>query len=187
MIYTKDLKTKFVEDLSKEAVSMDEFKEQLTKACIEEEIFKEGDTVDNKWCIHYIGNLADCDRTIKDKTIIYDLENCDPSEDKPLDSFFEINGFPFLSLCLGGDWECSLYGVLYTKKSTPGKFYLYLPLRGNTFNPDFMTAFGSEEERYSTSIDVEEWYKKHNDLQGDFEPELDKSLLMKDIIDAFNL
>lgn len=51
--------------------------------------------------------------------------------------------FSFLGCMAGGDWECPLFFIVYHDGQ---KLRAYIPTYGNTFNTDFMAAFGSEAD-----------------------------------------
>lgn len=52
-----------------------------------------------------------------------------------------INGLTFCGALTGGDWEDSVFVILYWDGED---IHIYIPKRGNTINMDAMTAFGSE-------------------------------------------
>lgn len=53
------------------------------------------------------------------------------------------NGFSFLGGAAGGDWESPVYFIVYWDGK---KLRGYVPEEGNTFNPKYRTAYGSEME-----------------------------------------
>lgn len=87
--------------------------------------------------------------------IQFDRENLDFSTgffDDPNVCGYQIlsNGMPTLFGNAGGDWEHPIVFILYWDGK---KIRGYIPEKGNTFNPEFRTAYGSEEnsEKFSSS------------------------------------
>lgn len=78
--------------------------------------------------------------------IKFDAENCiaDPDEwdEESLIGIHTLpNGLTFIGMAVGGDWEQPLFLIIYwSGRALRG----YIPSYGNTFNPDFKAAFGSE-------------------------------------------
>lgn len=91
------------------------------------------------------------------------------------------NGFSFLGMWAGGDWEQPVYFILYWDgKKVRG----YVPEAGNTFNPKYRTAFGSEgdSKKYTNDKDFyaymeatygTDWEDKLNLIQPDINAYLD--------------
>lgn len=86
--------------------------------------------------------------------IMFDTENLDFSTgffDDPQICGYHIlsNGMPVLFGNAGGDWEHPVVFILYWDgKQVRG----YIPEKGNTFNPEFRCAYGSEQdtEKYNS-------------------------------------
>lgn len=84
------------------------------------------------------------------------------------------NGFSFLGMWAGGDWETPVYFILYWDgKKVRG----YVPETGNTFNPKYRTAFGSEGEspKYTSDKDFDAYMTAtygadYEDVVQDIEP-----------------
>jgi hypothetical protein len=94
--------------------------------------------------------------------IAFDLENCyiDPADKN---DHWELgfqtlnNGFTYLGVIAGGDWEHPVYAIIYHDGNT---FRGYVPTKGNCFNPVTKTAFGSEYAEIEDEVDeIELGYK----------------------------
>ncbi|RGO68112.1 hypothetical protein DXB08_23830 [Hungatella hathewayi] len=82
--------------------------------------------------------------------IVFDEENFTISHEEMFGDYDEDalmgihtleNGLTFLGCQAGGDWECPIFYIIYWDgKQLRG----YIPIYGNSYNSDFMTAFGSE-------------------------------------------
>lgn len=79
----------------------------------------------------------------------------------------EINGFPIFGFNLGGDWEEPVYEILV---SDGKELYRYIPVKGNSYNPMYNSAFGNND-------DIEE----AEDVACDWE------LIKEDICAAFTI
>ena len=84
-----------------------------------------------------------------------------------------------------GDWEWPVYCIIYALKEDPDKFYLYVPLKGNSYNPTTLTAVGSEMD--SDIYDADDEDNDFEDYDEELEPDLEPDLILQDIKDAFNL
>lgn len=87
-------------------------------------------------------------KAVKDwSKINYDMENlyCDPAESKEWQVGFQTldNGFTYVGIMAGGDWEFPVYSILYHDGK---EFRGYIPTKGNSYNPVSKTAFGSEDD-----------------------------------------
>lgn len=83
---------------------------------------------------------------IKDLSKVnFDWENCgcDLKGDTPCGFWTTSAGVPVLGCYAGGDWEDSVYFVLYPETAT--KVRAYMPKAGNTWNVKNKTAWGSGE------------------------------------------
>ncbi len=163
-IFTDSIVPKIVEDLSGNSLTMTELKSSLDAKCLAEK-------VDEPACLI-------CDADEKVATIEVDFENCAGDEtyireisgrESSLLGYHEINGFPFYGFNAGGDWETPLYGIMYMKDGDDS-LYCYIPLRGNIYNPTYMSAFGNNDDD-----------KEGEDAACDFD------MIMDDIKIAFNL
>lgn len=82
--------------------------------------------------------------------VVFDMENYESnnnSGNEPDGNLMGLhtleNGLTLMGFYAGGDWEFPLFFIVYWDcKSLRG----YIPSYGNTYNIDFKTAFGSEEE-----------------------------------------
>lgn len=61
-----------------------------------------------------------------------------------------IDGLTFCGMITGGDWENPLFMIFYWDGE---KICTYFPRKGNSFNLDAMTAFGSESEKLGDYAD----------------------------------
>lgn len=68
------------------------------------------------------------------------------------------NGFTFLGIMMGGDWEFPIFTILYDDGK---RLRCYTPSYGNTINLDTKTAFGSECE---ADIDFNKLLSKYEKL-----------------------
>lgn len=77
-------------------------------------------------------------------TVDFDLENIFANEKfDPTVGYRELpNGFKHYVVMAGGDWEIPVYFVVYWDGNN---VRAYVPERGNTFNHETRTAYGSEE------------------------------------------
>lgn len=82
--------------------------------------------------------------------ILFDEENFTISHEEMFGDFDEDaligihtleNGFSFLGCYAGGDWEGPVFYIIYWDGT---QLRGYIPIYGNSYNSDFMTAFGSE-------------------------------------------
>lgn len=78
--------------------------------------------------------------------IDFDLENfyADPrhsNEDWQLGFQQLNNGFTYIGVIAGGDWEYPIYAIIYHDGTT---FRGYVPTKGNTYNTVTKSAFGNE-------------------------------------------
>lgn len=97
----------------------------------------------------------------KDKKIVFDFENLiypiaenniSTNKDNTIVSFYQLGEFAIM-LCLGGgDWEIPVYFAIYIDDNN--KLRMYVPTKGNSFNPYTKTAYGSEEETELDHIKV---------------------------------
>lgn len=94
--------------------------------------------------------------------IVFDFENVECTKDGIYDegdglvdllNFGTLsNGMVYLGITAGGDWEYPLFFILYWNgKNIRG----YIPTDGNTWNKEFKTAYGSEEDsnKYDKKIE----------------------------------
>ena len=163
-VFTDSIVSKIVEDLSGNSLTITELKSNLDAKCLAEEVDEPAGLID--------------DATEKVNTIDVNFENC--VGDRPcikeisgressLLGYHEINGFPFYGFNGGGDWEVPLYGIMYMKDGDDSIYY-YIPLRGNIYNPTYMSAFGNNDDD-----------EEGEDAACDFD------MIMDDIKIAFNL
>lgn len=135
-------------------------------------IIKKAQTFDSE-----VDNLLDAICTIfcedesimKDMKILADNENSTIEKSsilggtfkgEPLVGFHTLeNGFTFLGVQLGGDWEYPIFTILYDDGK---KIRCYTPSYGNTINLDTKTAFGSECE--TENIDFDKLLSKYKKL-----------------------
>ena len=94
--------------------------------------------------------------------ILFDFENVDCTNDGVCDdgdglvdllNFGTLpNGMVYLGIMAGGDWEYPLFFILYWSGKN---FRGYIPTDGNTWNKEFKTAYGSEEDsdKYDKKIE----------------------------------
>ena len=104
----------------------------------------------NESLVHKVNELLILPEIEKDLSkIIFDNENItttdsfgNNAEGNPLIGFqtFE-NGFTFLGVEAGGDWEYPIFFIIYSSNE---KLRAYIPSCGNMVNLDTKTAFGSE-------------------------------------------
>lgn len=133
------------------------------------------DTIDS--IIYQINNI---DYLKIDLDISFDTENLQFNQEELFGSSIEgdpllgyqilDNGFSFLGVQAGGDWEYPIFFILY---SDGKKLRAYTPLYGNPLNLDFKTAFGSENEVEDNALlkkNLEE-YKSKGYLPIDFDEE----------------
>lgn len=105
---------------------------------------------------------------IKDMKILANSENFTIKKDlifgktikgDPLLGFHTLpNGFTFLGIQLGGDWEYPIFTILYDDGK---KIRCYTPSCGNCVNLDFKCAFGSEGEY--ENVDVNKILEKYRE------------------------
>ncbi len=199
---TKSATTKFIKDLSSSKISMEEFKEKLTKFAIDNEIISKSEALDESSLKdHILTRLWGYSELALGATnIVVCNENAyikaDIGECKVL-GFMEINGFHFLGVSIFGDWEWPVYTILYFSNKDSDKLERYIPLKGNSYNPEYMTAFGSEQDSpiwhlpasYTGDEDDFDWYEytDEDEYQDIMEPDLDDDLIIEDIKKAFNL
>ena len=147
---------------------------KTTEQELTNKIIKKAQTFDSE-----VDNLLDAICTIfcedesimKDRKILVDTENISHQNDNGLfykkhsigDSLvgfhtFE-NGFTFLGIVMGGDWEFPIFTILYDDGK---KIRCYTPSYGNPFNLDTKTAFGSEYE--SDNVDFDKLLSKYKKL-----------------------
>lgn len=110
------------------------------------------DIQDVETYFHIYGLLDMCGKLKSDlEKINFDCENfsIDPDDDfgcskNGLVGYHTFNnGFTFVGCLAGGDWEMPIFFIIYYDgKDLRG----YIPESGNTFNPFYRTAYGSEEE-----------------------------------------
>ena len=84
---------------------------------------------------------------IKDLSKVqFDWENCgcDLERDTPTGFWTTSSGVPMLGCYAGGDWEDSVFFVLYPESAT--SIRAYMPKAGNTWNIKTKTAWGSGDE-----------------------------------------
>lgn len=95
--------------------------------------------------------------------IIFDHENRIPRQDFSLLATTQnlglrttSTGISYLIVSAGGDWEEPVRYIIYHDGRG---LRCYIPNQGNTFNPEYKTAFGSESERtkdYDSDIPLPE-------------------------------
>lgn len=88
--------------------------------------------------------------------IDFDLENFyadprDSTEDWHLGFQQLNNGFTYVGVVAGGDWEFPVYAIIYHDGTT---FRGYIPTKGNTYNTVTKSAFGSESN-FETDTETE--------------------------------
>lgn len=153
----------FVNDFSSMIGKMADFKAIMKKNGIED---------DDSLCDNYgeflscqIGASIECDGeniSMEDSYIqeILGRENL-------MIGFQEINGFPILGINLGGDWENPIYAVFVSDGTDA---LLYVPKKGNCFNPKYNSAFGN-----------------NNDVEEAEDVACDMDMIVEDICVAFNI
>lgn len=120
----------------------------------------------------------------------FDTENfeCEVGETwgtNTIDGFRTLeNGMTYLGCSAGGDWEHPVFFIIYWDgKELRG----YIPADGNTWNKQYKTAYGSEQEsdKYQKQIAKmtdDEIEKLENKLQEEGEdPTCDPALIIADI------
>ena len=93
----------------------------------------------------------------KDKKIVFDFENIITPFDDEIGNcyglgFYQIGDYAVMLCYAGGDWEIPVYFAIYIDDNN--KLRMYIPTKGNSFNPYTKTAYGSEEETELDHIKV---------------------------------
>jgi hypothetical protein len=91
---------------------------------------------------------------IKDLSKVqFDWENCgcDLERDTPTGFWTTSSGVPMLGCYAGGDWEDSVFFVLYPESAT--SIRAYMPKAGNTWNLKNKTAWGSGDDEEEEDAD----------------------------------
>lgn len=127
-----------------------------------------------------------CPQVAKDlRKIRFDYENVTCNHDDPFGKREEKednlvgyhtldNGFTFLGVQAGGDWERPVFFILYLDHK--GVLRGYIPSDGNVFNPIFKTAYGSEGDS-SLEFDEVTLIKKCKEAFPDVDPnEIDEEI-----------
>ena len=100
---------------------------------------------DNNYYFDIYGVYGDVPSS--DKTVDFDLENCDTpfSEDYVEEyevGFYQLGDFAVMICVGGGDWEEPVAFCIYLDDCD--NFRMYIPTEGNRYNIYTMTAFGTE-------------------------------------------
>lgn len=126
----------------------------------------------NEWAWYF-----SCDTIRKDLLKVnFDLENLEraPGSFGPqrLMGFKTLkNGFTFLGVCAGGDWEEPVFFIIYWNgKSLRG----YIPTQGNLWNTDTHMAYGnySIDESENDNIDTRNKNKRNDLLNNNYNEDL---------------
>lgn len=152
---------------------------RLTACCISEEEFRQKviaeteamDDYDREYYVRCVEDGSDPfyqaigallyghDRIRCGKEIEVDHENLefetwrgykDKEKAEGLLDIHTIDGLTFCGMITGGDWESPLFMIFYWDGE---KICTYFPRKGNPFNLDAMTAFGSEGEKLGDYAD----------------------------------
>lgn len=150
-------------------ISEDEFKQKLCDAVLShcgqddfdemmEYAMDEPDENDPLPWGHAVSFLLNCSYRIMDeKDISVDHENImidwgnwailhtGTAEPAKYLGVHTINGLTFCGALTSGDWEDSVFVILYWDGED---IHIYIPKRGNAVNMDAMTAFGSENDEF---------------------------------------
>ena len=105
-------------------------------------------------------------KVVSSKEVVdHDIENIEKKKSfgnvigTDLAGYHFIGDFCFLGISCGGDWEIPIFLIVYIDENDALRSYI--PIAGNCFNIDAMSAFGNEEEK----ITVDFW-KKYASKQG---------------------
>lgn len=88
-------------------------------------------------------------KVIEDFTVDFDFENCDyyhpdiPNFPPDMIGFQNWLPFPFFGFIAGGDWELSVYCIIWHDGTN---FRGYIPEPGNLYNRLTMEAYGNRDE-----------------------------------------
>lgn len=67
-------------------------------------------------------------------------------------AFIQLKDYAILLCWGGGDWECPVLFIMYLDDKN--KLRAYVPNKGNTFNPEFKSAFGNNDDYPEDDIGI---------------------------------
>lgn len=158
-------------------ISKEKLKEKIQEAYRKHEDYneEEDDNSYSDWH-EYIHFPTLTPAIIKDLKIDCDGENMDASPDSQYELYKGItgfqkldNGFEFLGICSGGDWEIAVYFIIYWDGKN---LRAYLPSKGNYYNHRADKKYGNEGEYcrdgFGYFLDIWDINKEFPDVADDF-------------------
>ena len=127
--------------------------------------------VQETYCWYWLADLVE-----KDLKVSFDSENIEAASHpnlKELVGFHTLdNGFTFLGIYAGGDWEIPVFWILYM---SPKGLRGYIPQKGNYWNSDTNEAYGNNHVPDNENAFKRFGVEDYNDLK------IDQSLVLNDI------